>query len=55
MSEFIKYHPAPDELGYTLGGRGPVASVRPGDVLQVYTEDCFGGLVQSSKDLPSQV
>ncbi|NUT03062.1 MAG: acetamidase [Hamadaea sp.] len=42
-------------MGYTLGGRGPVASVRPGDVLQVYTEDCFGGLVQSSKDLPSQV
>jgi acetamidase/formamidase len=55
MSEFIKYHPEPDELGYTLGGRGPVASVRPGDVLQVYTEDCFGGLVKTSKDLPSQV
>ena len=55
MTELITYRPEPDELGYTLGGRGSVASVRPGDILQVYTEDCFGGLVRSREDLPSQV
>jgi len=55
MSELITYRPGADEYGYTLGGRSPVATVRPGDVLQVYTEDCFGGLVRTGKDLPSQV
>jgi acetamidase/formamidase len=33
----------------------PIASVRPGEVLDVYTEDAFGSRVQSTDDLPSQV
>ena len=28
--------------------------VKPGDVLEVWTDDCFGGLVESVDDLPSQ-
>jgi acetamidase/formamidase len=55
MTDLITYRPAEGEYGYTLGGRRPVATVRPGDVLQVFTEDCFGGLVRTGKDLPSQV
>lgn len=51
----ITYRPARDELAYTFGGRMPVAHVRAGDVLQVYTEDCFGGRVRGPGDLPSQV
>ena len=51
----ITYRPARDELAYTFGGRMPVAHVRSGDVLQVHTEDCFGGLVRGPADLPSQV
>jgi amidase len=33
----------------------PIAIVRPGEVLDVYTEDAFGSRVQSTADLPSQV
>jgi amidase len=55
MSELHEYRPAPDELAYTFGGRPPVARVRPGDVLRVYTEDCFGGRVRGPDDLPTKV
>ena len=55
MSELHTYRPAPEELAYTFGGRPPVARVRPGDVLRVYTEDCFGGRVRTTDDLPTQV
>ncbi|MFC5825371.1 acetamidase/formamidase family protein [Nonomuraea insulae] len=51
----VSYHPSPEELSYTFGGRSPVGKVRPGTILELYTEDCFGGLVQSVDDLPSQV
>jgi amidase len=53
--EKIVYRPARDEFAYTFGGRMPVAHVRSGDVLEVFTEDCFGGLVRGPADLPSQV
>ncbi|MFI6785494.1 acetamidase/formamidase family protein [Micromonospora sp. NPDC050276] len=51
----IIYRPVRDEFAYTFGGRMPVAHVRSGDILQVHTEDCFGGLVRGPADLPSQV
>nr|WP_028193289.1 acetamidase/formamidase family protein [Salinispora pacifica] len=53
--EKITYRPARDEWAYTFGGRMPVAHLRSGDVLEVATEDCFGGLVRGPADLPSQV
>ncbi|MEU8263996.1 acetamidase/formamidase family protein [Micromonospora sp. NPDC048999] len=53
--EKIVYRPARDELAYTFGGRMPVAHVRSGDILEVFTEDCFGGLVRGPADFPSQV
>lgn len=55
MTEVFRYRPATDELSYTFGGREPVARIRPGDILEVYTEDCFGGLVRGIGDLPSEV
>jgi acetamidase/formamidase len=55
MSEVITYRPAVAELSYTFGGREPVARIRPGDILEVYTEDCFGGAVRGTGDLPSVV
>jgi amidase len=33
----------------------PIATVQPGEVIDVYTEDAFGSRVQSIDDLPSQV
>ncbi|TDD00800.1 acetamidase [Nonomuraea deserti] len=51
----VSYHPTPEELSYTFGGRSAVGKIRPGTIVELYTEDCFGGLVQSVDDLPSQV
>lgn len=55
MTEVISYHPTPEQLSYTFGGGDPAARLNPGDVLRVYTEDCFGGTVRSKADLPSKV
>jgi len=38
-----------------FGGRDPLLSIKPGDVVEVSTEDCFGGRVTSPSDVPSQV
>lgn len=53
MSEL--YVPRPAEVGYTFGGRKPVRDLRPGEVLTVYTQDCFGGAVTTVDDLPTRV
>jgi amidase len=55
VPEVVTYHPEPDELAWTFGGREPVLSVAPGTVLRLYTEDCFGGRVRTVEDLPSRV
>jgi acetamidase/formamidase len=47
--------PSPSEYSYTFGGRNPLLSVKPGDLIEVSTEDCFGGRVRSPLDIPSQV
>lgn len=47
--------PRPDQYSYFFGGVEPLLSVKPGDVIQVSTEDCYGGRVTSDTDLPSQV
>lgn len=51
----IRYTPGPDEWAHHFGGDPARLSIAPGDVVQVATEDCFGGLVRSPNDLPSQV
>jgi len=55
MTDVVRYHPEPAELAYTFGGREPVRRVRPGTILELYTEDCFGGRVRTVDDLPSRV
>ena len=47
--------PAPDEFSYVFGGVEPRLSIRPGDIVEVSTEDCFGGRVTHPDDLPSRV
>ncbi|NJP89952.1 acetamidase [Nonomuraea sp. FMUSA5-5] len=51
----VSYRPKPEELSYTFGGRPALGKVRPGTILELYTEDCFGGRVQTVDDLPSRV
>ena len=53
--EVVALEPKPDQLRYTFGGGEPLLTVRPGTVVELTTEDCFGGRVRSAEDLPSQV
>ena len=49
------YRPAPDDFVWTFGGAAPKATVAPGTVLELFTEDCFGGAVRTEDDLVSKV
>jgi acetamidase/formamidase len=54
MTEVHTLHPEPDQLAYSFGGGDPLLRVAPGSVIELSTEDCFGGNVRSVDDLPSQ-
>jgi acetamidase/formamidase len=51
----LSYRPDPSEFAWTFGGVKPVRSVRPGGVLELWTEDAFGGKVRGADDLVSKV
>jgi amidase len=53
--EIVNYQPGSDDYAWAFGGTPAVRSIRPGTVLELYTEDCFGGQVRSVDDLPSVV
>lgn len=50
------FRPQDHEFAYHFGGtREPYADLVPGTLATVFTEDCFGGAVQTVDDLPSRV
>jgi acetamidase/formamidase len=52
----VTYRPGSfEEYAWTFGGVRPVRTVQPGDVLQLWTEDCYAGKIRSADDLVSQV
>lgn len=51
----IRYTPGPQDWAHHFGPAEPKISISPGDVVQVATEDCFGGLVTAPTQLPSEV
>jgi acetamidase/formamidase len=51
----VTYRPDTSEYAWTFGGVEPVMKVKPGDILELWTDDCFGGLVRGIDDLPSQL
>ncbi|HEX6351526.1 acetamidase/formamidase family protein [Actinophytocola sp.] len=53
--EVIEYRPDPSEFAWTFGGVAPVRTIRPGDALSLWTEDCFAGKIRTERDLVSQV
>jgi acetamidase/formamidase len=53
--EVVPVRPTEGEYVWTFGGAAPVARIRPGTVLEVFTEDCFAGRVRSTGDLVSEV
>jgi amidase len=53
--EVVTLQPTPEQLRYSFGGAEPLVTVAPGTVVELVTEDCFGGRVRSVDDLPSRV
>lgn len=47
--------PAREDWSFAFGGREPLLTVPPGTIVQLSTEDCFGGAVRGAGDLPSEV
>jgi acetamidase/formamidase len=50
----VSYRPDRSDYVWTFGGAEPAMKVSPGDVLELWTDDCFTGLVRSVDDLASQ-
>ncbi len=55
VGETVKYIPKHEELKYTFGGHLPVMQLKPGTILESWTEDCFDGAVKKPTDIPSKV
>jgi acetamidase/formamidase len=53
--DVVSFRPKPGQFAWTFGGVEPVMKVRPGTVLELWSEDAFGGKVRTSDDLVSQV
>jgi len=53
--DVLSYRPDPSEFAWTFGGVPPVRTVKPGDILELWTEDAFGGKVRGPEDLVSRV
>src|ERR687898_1196791 len=53
--EVLSYRPDPAEFAWTFGGVPPVRWVRPVSILELWTEDAFGGRVRGPDDLVSRV
>jgi acetamidase/formamidase len=53
--DVVTYRPEPHEFAWTFGGVPPVRKVKPGDLLELWTEDAFGGKVREVDDLVSRV
>jgi acetamidase/formamidase len=51
--DVVEFRPTREQYAWTFGGVPPVASVAPGTVLRVWTEDAFAGGLRSVADLPS--
>src|SRR5437764_7406209 len=47
--------PTEKQYVWTFGGVDPMMRIKPGDVLDLYTEDCFAGKIRSEQDLFSKV
>lgn len=55
VGQTIRYIPKESELKFTFGGHGPVLTLKPGTILETWTEDCYAGSVKSPMDIPTKV
>ena len=53
--DVVSYRPSAQDYAWVFGAVPAVERIRPGAVLELFTEDCFAGRVRSVDDLPSVV
>jgi acetamidase/formamidase len=53
--DVVAFTPRPEQFAWTFGGVEPLQRVAPGSVLELWTEDAFGGKVRRAEDLVSEV
>src|SRR5215470_2982145 len=51
----VRYEPKEADLKYVFGVAKPVATVKPGDIIDTRTVDCFGNAIQKPGDSLSKV
>ena len=51
----IEFRPTESDYVFTFGGVAPVRKVHPGDVLRLWSEDAFGGVLQRTTDRPTEL
>jgi acetamidase/formamidase len=51
--DVYEFRPSPEQYAWTFGGVEPVASIKPGTLLRLWTEDAFAGRIRSTADLPT--
>ncbi|MEP0822092.1 MAG: acetamidase/formamidase family protein [Ignavibacterium sp.] len=54
-AQTVRYIPKKEDLRFTFGGHPPVMTLKPGTILETWTEDCYDGAVKSPTDIPTQV
>jgi acetamidase/formamidase len=50
----VSYRPERGDYVWTFGGADPVMKVQPGSILELWTDDCFTGLIHAADDLVSE-
>src|SRR6185295_3934176 len=53
--QVVRYEPKDSDLKYVYGPAPPVATLRPGDILETRTADCFGNVIHSTADSLAKV
>jgi len=51
--DVVEFRPTPEQYAWTFGGVPPVATVKPGTLLKLWTEDAFAGRLRTVDDLAS--
>jgi hypothetical protein len=49
----VTFRPRKDQFALTFGGAEPVARIKPGKVLSLWTADCYSGQITAAGELPS--
>ena len=52
--EPLTFRPKPDQYAWTFGGNAPLATIKPGQLVRLWSEDAFAGKIRSVRDLPSR-